>query len=179
MSVRIIQCGIQDVQAISDVAIKSYKDFYLHLWHDDGSWYINRSFSNSIIEQELKHPDHVFFLVNEGEESIGFLKLNINQALKGFADNDSIELERLYLIKSATGKGYGRQAMNFCFDYASRLNKDIIWLKAMDTSDAVGFYETVGFHHCGTLTLDFPQMKKEFRGMVVMMKRLSKTEHGT
>ena len=174
VSLEIIPCGMGDAEIISEVAIRSYKDFYLRLWHDDGSWYIDRSFSLPVIEKELKDPNHVFFLLKEAEEPIGFLKLNLNQPLSGFDACDCIELERIYLIKSATWKGYGRQAMNFCLDYANEVNKDIIWLKAMDTSDAVGFYQAIGFHHCGTKTLDFSMMKKEFRGMVIMMKRLSK-----
>jgi GNAT superfamily N-acetyltransferase len=75
-------------------------------------------------------------------------------------------------MKVATGKGYGRQAVEFCFDYAKNLKKEIIWLKAMDSSDAVAFYENLGFEVCGTFRLDFPQMKPEFRGMVIMLKRL-------
>ena len=174
MSLRIIPCNIIDAQAISEVAIQSYKDFYLHLWYDVGAWYINHSFSQTVIEKELKDPNHIFFLVHEEQSPIGFLKLNIDQPLKEYEEYNCIELERMYLIRPSTGKGYGHQAMNFCFDYGEKLNKDIIWLKAMDTSDAVGFYEALGFKHCGRLTLNFPQMKEEFRAMVVMMKRLSK-----
>jgi len=172
VSLQITPCGLRDAQAISDVAIRSYKDFYLHLWHDGGNWYINYSFSRPIIENELNDTNHAFFLVNDKEGPIGFLKLNIDKPLKGHELYNCIELERIYLIKVATGKGYGHQAMDFCFDYAKSLKKDIIWLKAMDTSDAVGFYESLGFRRCDSLTLSFPQMKEEFRGMVVLMKRL-------
>jgi hypothetical protein len=52
------------------------------------------------------------------------------------------------------------------------LNKEIIWLKAMDSSDAVLFYERLGFERCGTSILDFEQMKIDFRGMIIMMKKL-------
>jgi GNAT superfamily N-acetyltransferase len=173
LPLQIISCNSEDATTISDVAIRSYNDFYLHLWYDNGDWYVNHSFSQPVLEKEIKDPNHAFFLLNEKENSVGFLKLNIDQPLKGYREYNCIELERIYLIKSATGKGYGRQAMNFCFDYARGLKKEIMWLKAMDTSAAVKFYEALGFEHCGILSLDFPQMKEEFRGMVVMMKVLS------
>jgi GNAT superfamily N-acetyltransferase len=111
--------------------------------------------------------------ISEGKkDTVGFLKLNIDQPLKDYEQYNCIELERIYLVKSATGKGFGRSVVEFCFDYARTLNKEIIWLKAMDSSDAVCFYEKLGFERCGTFFLDFEQMKIEFRGMVIMMKRL-------
>lgn len=173
LPLQIIPCSTEDAKTVSDVAIRSYKDFYLHLWYDNGGWYINHSFSQPVFEKEIKDHNHAFFLLNEKEDPVGFLKLNIDHPLKGYEQYNCIELERIYLIKSATGKGYGRKTMDFCFDYAKRLKKEIIWLKAMGTSSAVLFYEALGFEHCGSLFLDFPQMKEEFRGMVVLMKRLS------
>ncbi len=169
---QIIPCGTGDAKMLSEIAIRSYKDFYLYLWHDNGAWYIDRCFNPSALENELNGTNHAFFLLNENEDTVGFLKLNIDQLLKGYEQHNCIELERIYLIKSATGKGYGRQAMEFCFDYAKKLQKEIIWLKAMDSSSAVVFYEGLGFERCGNLYLDFRQMKDEFRGMVVMMKGL-------
>jgi GNAT superfamily N-acetyltransferase len=174
-TLQIVPCNLEDVQTISEVAIRSYKDFYLYLWHDDGSWYINRSFSQSVLNEEIKDRNHAFFLLNEKHNPVGFLKLNIERPLKKYEQYNCIELERIYLIKSATGKGYGQHAMNFCFDYARGLKKDILWLKAMDSSAAVSFYESLGFEHCGSFSLEFSQMKEEFRGMVIMMKRLAET----
>jgi diamine N-acetyltransferase len=168
----IIACKPEDEKRLSDIAIRSYKDFYLYLWHEGGDWYINQSFSPSVFKKQLKDHNHAFFLLNEKEKPVGFLKLNIDQPLNGYSQYNCIELERIYFIKAATGKGYGRQAMEFCFDYARRLKKEIIWLKAMDSSDAVSFYKKLNFKSCGSFHLDFQQMKKEFRGMIVLMKWL-------
>jgi diamine N-acetyltransferase len=169
---KILPCGVKDAKELSDIAIRAYKDYYIYLWWDDGDWYINQSFAQAVFERQLTDYKQLFFLLNELEDPIGFLKLNVDRSLEGYHQHSSIELERIYLIKAATGKGYGRQAVEFCFDYAKELKKEIIWLKAMDSSDAVAFYEKLGFEVCGTFRLGFPQMKPEFRGMVIMLKRL-------
>jgi GNAT superfamily N-acetyltransferase len=173
-TLEIIPCDNTDAEKLSAIAIRSYKDFYLYLWHDDGTWYIDHSFAPSVLEKELNNRNHAFFLLNEKGVPAGFLKLNIDQPLKGYEQYNCIELERIYFIRSATGKGYGRQVMEFCFDYSRKLKKDIIWLKAMamDSSDAILFYKKSGFEICGSHSLDFPQMKQEFRGMSILMKRL-------
>jgi len=172
ISMEIIACGTHDSKKLSDIALRSYNDFYLYLWHDNGEWYRNRCFTPSVFEEELKEPNHAFYLLKEKGETVGFLKLNIDQPLTGHEQYDSLELERIYLVKSATGKGFGRRVVEFCFDYARNLHKEVIWLKAMDSSDAVLFYKRMGFEQCGTFVLDFEQMKKEYRGMVIMMKKL-------
>ena len=172
VSLEIVRCDIQDAKELSDVAIRSYNDFYLYLWHDNGEWYVNRCFVPSVFEKELKEPNNEFYLLKEKGEAVGFLKLEIDHPLKNYEQYNCIELERIYLVKSSTGKGLGRSVVEFCFDYARKLNKEIIWLKAMDSSDAVFFYEKLGFERCGSFFLDFEQMKIEFRGMVIMMKRL-------
>ena len=171
-TLQIIPCTKKDAVALSEIAIRSYKDFYLYLWHDDGGWYIQRSFAPSVFEEQLPDPNHAFFFIRDDTNVIGFLKLNIDQPLPNHEHCQCLELERIYLVKSATGKGYGRRVVEFCFEYARQFNKQIIWLKAMDSSEAVFFYEKLGFERCVTSQLDFQLMKKEFRGMVIMKKKI-------
>lgn len=171
-SLEIIPCTIKDAEKLADIAIRSYKDYYLYLWHDNGDWYIKRSFAPAVLQRELEDPNSAFYLLLANRKTVGFLKLNIDQPLKNYEQYNCLELERIYLIKSATGKGLGRRVVEFCFEYAKGLDKEIIWLKAMDSSDAVLFYEKLEFERCGTSLLDFEQMKIEFRGMVTMMKKL-------
>jgi GNAT superfamily N-acetyltransferase len=171
-SLEMFPCGIKDAKKLSDIAIRAYKDFYLYLWYDNGDWYIKHSFTPSVIEKQLANPNNAFFLLNEQENPVGFLKLNIDQPLGGYDQYDAMEVERIYFTKPATGKGHGRRVMEFCYEYARALKKEIIWLKAMDSSDAVLFYKKLEFDICGSFMLDFQQMKPEFRGMIIMMKRL-------
>ena len=169
----IVACGPSDVDRISEVAIQSYKEFYLHLWFDDGSWYITRSFRPDVIKEEMNNPNAAFFLLVMQNELVGFIKLNVDQPLNGENEFRSTELERIYLLKKVTGLGLGRKAMEFCFDFAKKKNKQVIWLKAMDTSEAIEFYKRMGFVICGELRLDFELMKPELSGMKILMKGLT------
>jgi diamine N-acetyltransferase len=168
----IIPCNASDVPTLAAVAVKSYLETYSYLWNDGGKWYINRYFAEPVLENDLRQPNQVWFLLEENVATVGYLKLNITHALEGYENYDCLELERIYLINDVQGKGYGRQTVEFCEQYARRLNKDIIWLKAMDSVGAPAFYEKLGFKLCGTYMLDFELMKEELRGMVVMMKWL-------
>lgn len=168
----IIPCNAQDVQTLAAVAVQSYLEVYPYLWHDEGEWYIEKCFAEPVLANDLRQPDQAWFLLKENGTAVGYLKLNIHHALAGYENYDCLELERIYLVDAVKGKGYGRQAVEFSEHYARRLNKDIIWLKAMDSTANPAFYEKLGFKLCGTYRLSFELLKEELRGMVVMMKWL-------
>ena len=100
-------------------------------------------------------------------------KINVNAPLEDFAEKSCLELERIYLNKEAAGKGVGKKLVELTFKIANQHNKDIVWLKAMDTNDnAIAFYKKMGFQIIGSHLLRHPLMKKELRGMVIMIKEL-------
>ena len=172
-TIKFTPCTITDLHTLQDIAINSYGDHYLYLWYDGGMWYVDQSFNDAALKKELEDSNVAFFLIYDGEELVGFLKLNINKALDGESEDESLELERIYLTKSAAGKGIGRKAVEFTAAFAQERNKRLIWLKAMDSSEAaIRFYEQNGFQKCGTYSLDYEQMKPEYRGMVVLKMEL-------
>ena len=166
--IKITPCTTADIYTLQDIAINSYGDHYLYLWHDGGMWYLNRCFSEDALKKELEDTNAAFFLIYAEDELVGFLKLNISKETEGYSADEALELERIYLTRSASGKGIGKEAVNFTKQYAQKLDKKVIWLKAMDSSRSVIFYEQNGFEKCGTYTLDFEAMKEEYRGMYVM-----------
>ena len=168
----IIPCNPSDLHTLQDIAINSYGDHYLYLWYDGGMWYIDRCFSDAALKKELEDANSAFFMVQADEQLVGFLKLNIDKELEGYSAQDALELERIYLLKSATGKGIGKALLDFTKQYSRQRNKKVIWLKAMDSSPSVAFYEQHGFVKCGTSSLDFEAMKEEYRGMYTLKLNL-------
>jgi ribosomal protein S18 acetylase RimI-like enzyme len=162
----------KDAALLSKVAIKAYSDHYLHLWYDGGKWYINKCFTIEALTAELNDSNAAFYLALYDNAPVGFLKLNIDAALNG-EDKNALELERIYLNKEATDKGIGSQLMRLTIKIAEENNKELVWLKAMDTNEAsIAFYEKMGFTITGTCTLPHQLMKEELRGMVIMEKSL-------
>jgi GNAT superfamily N-acetyltransferase len=162
-----------DADELADVALRAYTDHYLHLWHDGGAWYINRSFTPEVLRRELADANARFYIVQQHGQPVGFLKLNLHQPSPCHETANALELERIYLVKAVTGKGVCKASMQFVIDQARQLNKELIWLKAMDSShDALAFYRAMGFEPCGTDRLSFDVMKEALRGMVVLQRPL-------
>jgi diamine N-acetyltransferase len=163
---------LNDAETLSALSTQIYAEHYIHLWDDEGVWYMNNSFSISQLQEELSDSNNLFFFASHENQNVGFLKLRPQNQLTD-EQGEGFEIERIYLQKSTTGKGIGRQLMEFAIEMAITQNKDYIWLKAMDSSlDAINFYRKLGFEICGASRLDYALLKPELRGMVTMKKIL-------
>jgi GNAT superfamily N-acetyltransferase len=99
---------------------------------------------------------------------MGFLKTqNVDN------QEDTLELERIYLRANATGQGIGEQAILFVEKLAKASGKKRLLVKAMDSAaDAMRFYQKMGFKEVTRFQLAFPMMKEMYKGMIIMEKCL-------
>jgi ribosomal protein S18 acetylase RimI-like enzyme len=166
---------IDSIQAnmLSRLSKAIYKEYYLHLWHPGGAdWYQDEyAYHPDKLRMELDDSNNQHFVVYENDKPLGYLKIRINAVLQEYESMNSLEIERIYLHKEIAGKGIGRELMLLSEAIAKENNKQMIFLKAMDSSaDAIAFYQKMGYTICGTWVLPFEQMKEEYRGMVILSK---------
>ena len=175
--VRIAPINISDADALAVLSKSIYKEYYLHLWYPGGAnWYMDEyAYTPGKLRSELADTNNLHFIVYDDNLPMGYLKIRLHETLEGFEQLNSLEIERIYLHKKIAGKGIGKQLMRLSEEIAVKHTKEMIFLKAMDSSsDAIAFYQKRGYALCGTLTLPFPQMKEIYRGMVILKKELLK-----
>ena len=167
---------VTDAAILSALAKEIYKEHYLHLWDTGGAeWYMETyAYAQHIIEKELANEDNEYILAVENGRYVGYLKLVLNAQLANYERLNALEVERVYLRTTAIGKGLGKKLLQYALEKARELNKEIIFLKAMDTStEAIGFYKKAGYLICGSMQLPLPeysQMKIAYRGMVILKR---------
>ncbi|HLM59593.1 MAG TPA: GNAT family N-acetyltransferase [Pyrinomonadaceae bacterium] len=162
--------GLSDLRELRDIGIGSYVPHYTHMWKPGGlEWYLNRCFGDDFLEKELVNENVEYYIISAAEQNIGILKLVLQEPLPDSEIVNALYLEKIYFIKEWTGKGVGRELMNFVFERAKQMNRDCVWLVAMDTAEKpVRAYEEAGFTiHCHEF-LDFELLKDEFKGTFVM-----------
>jgi len=162
-------CTKEDIDLVTRVLLQSYRETYTYLWFDDGESYIQANFNTKRLNDELSDPNSAFFLAYDGQDPVGVIKLNIDSPLGSYSANKALELERIYFIKEALGKGMGKEAVDFVESFARQRKKSIVWLKAMDSSAAVKFYLRKNFRITGEAWLSYEVMKDEYKRMVVMV----------
>jgi GNAT superfamily N-acetyltransferase len=132
-------------------------------------WYLQKCFGDEFLQNELVDTNVEYYIISSELENIGILKLVLRKPLPDSDVENALYLEKIYFIKEWTGKGVGRELINFALDRAKELNRDYVWLVAMDTAEKpIAAYERAGFTiHCRE-RLDFEMMKDEFKGTIVM-----------
>ena len=174
--ISLYRASVTDAEMISTLAKEIYKEHYLHLWHGDGAaWYMNtNAYALDKIENELIDKNTEYIIAIENGRNVGYLKMVFTAILSPDDNRNAMEVERIYLHKASMGKGLGRKLMKFALEKARALKKEIIFLKAMDTStEAIAFYKKAGYTICGSIQLPLPEyslMKEEYRGMVILKR---------
>jgi len=161
-------CSQDDIMLILEICKQSYLEHYTYLWTDEGDNYMRVSFTKEKILSEMEDVNSQFYLIYAEEKPVGVLKINYDKSVDGTSNRDYLEIERIYFLKQAAGKGLGKHALNMVHQLAKRGNKKTIWLKAMKGADAVQFYERQGFLVTGEVDLSFPYIKDELKRMVMM-----------
>lgn len=175
-SIDIKKIDRSSAEALSSLAKNIYVHHYAHLWLAGGmDWYMNEfAYPVSKITSEIENENCLHYLAYINNEPVGYLKINIDAAIKGGDINEGIELERIYIDASTVNKGLGTYLMNFVFDVAKCYQKKYIFLKAMDTAElALQFYKKMGYEIVGSFRLSdttFHLMKEEYRGMYILKK---------
>lgn len=163
-------CSEDDIPQILKIYRQSYVEHYTYLWTDNGENYMNMSFTKEKIFSEMNDNNTRFFLIYSEKLPVGVLKINDSKSFNGAINNDSLEIERLYFLKEAAGKGLGKSTLEMVLELAASEKKKNIWLKAMKTADAVKFYQKQDFLTIGETDLSYPFLKDEFKRMVIMKR---------
>ncbi|RYU94117.1 GNAT family N-acetyltransferase [Emticicia agri] len=164
-------CSKEDIPQLVAIATQSYQEHYTHLWTDGGKNYMKNSFNEEQFLKEIVQPNSIFFLVIIDNLPVGLVKLNIDKAVDDYSANEALELERIYFLKNASGKGLGKETLLMITAFAKDRNKKIIWLKAMKGGNAEAFYQKQGFDVIGETLLDYPFIRAEHTEMVIMSKK--------
>ena len=170
--IHIKECDINQADVLSDIAIQTYKQTYTYLWLDDGAAYLKRFYGKDDLEKELAIPGISWFLVYDDDKVAGYFKVK-ESALSPYTQQQCLEIEKLYLLHQYLGKGIGKAVMNFIFDLTKHQQRPVLWLKVMESSPAILFYEACGFKQTGRAYLDYPFMIDEYRWLLTYVLEMA------
>ncbi len=135
-----------DLPALRDISISTfYEAFIRYNTEQDMQDYISKYFSAEKLLEELRNPQSEFYFAILDGRPVGYLKINFGYAQTDLKDGNSIEIERIYVLKELRGKNIGQ----FLFDKAVQLAKekglDYLWLGVWENNPgAIKFYERNG-----------------------------------
>lgn len=141
------KASTEDLETIQNVGRETfYETFAKHNSEDEMQKYLDESFASEKLIKELTTLDSQFFIAWEGESPIGYLKLNSGKAQTELQDENSIEIERIYVKSKYHGKKMGQILYDKALEIALQEKKKYLWLGVWEENvRAVNFYKKNGF----------------------------------
>lgn len=140
------------MNALIDISRKTFVDAF-EKDNDpiDFITYINEAFEKSTIQKQLQNSDSTFYFVYKDAALVGYFKLNVNAAQTDIKTEESLELERIYVLQEFQGEQIGKQMLQETLKIASSMQKEFIWLGVWENNkDAIRFYQKHDFVKFGT-----------------------------
>lgn len=132
-----------------DTFMETFYDMY-----DKGSIdrYCKEAFNQEKILKEIETEGSYFFLAYVDEKIAGYTKVNIGDAEIEKEYKDSLEIQRIYILKEFQNQHVGKALMEHDIAFAKSLdNIKYIWLGvAPDNYKAQRFYKSFGFYKIGS-----------------------------
>ena len=154
-SPRIRTATLADAEPLAALAERTFRDTFADdNSTDDMEAYVRDSFSLDRVRAELADDVNAFLLafVDDAARPAGYAKLRKGTTAPSVTGPDPVELQRLYVDRSAMGLGVGAALMRASLDAARAAGRRTLWLGVWErNARAISFYErwqfaTVGEH---------------------------------
>ena len=141
------KADLSDLAALQQVGRDTFfETFAQSNTEADMKKYLEQSFNETKVKEELTNPDSLLFIAWDDDQPIGYLKVNVDKAQTELQDKTALEIERIYVRSTHHGKNVGHLLYEKALEIALRQKKAYIWLGVWEENPrAIRFYEKNGF----------------------------------
>lgn len=153
-SIQIREVAQDEVEALQKIGKQTFSEtFSPHNSEANMRHYLDNGFTIPKLAGELCHPSSRFYFAMDRDQVIGYLKVNFATAQTELQTEDSLEIERIYVLKAYQGKKVGQLLYEQAITVAKAHKLDYIWLGVWEKNEhALGFYTRNGFVQFGQHT---------------------------
>src|SRR5688572_13755352 len=108
--------------------------------------YLEENLTLKKLTAELNNSDTEFYFAETDKQAIGYLKINTSDAQTELKNENSLEIERIYVLKEYLGKKAGQLLFDKALAIAKKKKVELVWLGVWEeNSRAINFYKKNGF----------------------------------
>jgi len=135
------------VDLLRNISIQTFTETFSSLNSvENMADYLASNLSAEKLIDELNTPGSEFYFAILDDKIIGYLKLNTGQAQTELKTINSLEIERIYILKEHQRKKAGQFLFEKAIHIARQKAVDFIWLGVWEENySAIGFYLKNGF----------------------------------
>jgi ribosomal protein S18 acetylase RimI-like enzyme len=146
-SMTIRQATIHDLAALQAISRKTFAETFSEgNTEADMATYLKDGFSEEKLSAEIQFQNALFYFAENGDELLGYLKVNFGDAQTEKQDPNALEIERIYVLQQFQGMTVGQKLYAHAYAIALARNAPYIWLGVWEKNQrAIGFYQKQGF----------------------------------
>lgn len=147
MSIQLVQATINDLEIVRQIGIDTFFESFASVNTEENmAHYLETGFSRERVAAELSNADSEFHLAYQGDQLIGYLKINHGPAQSELKDGTALEIERIYVLKAWQGLKIGQLFYEKAIEIARARQYAYVWLGVWEENEkAIGFYKRNGF----------------------------------
>ena len=135
----ILQLGLISRQTFSDTFAEENSN-------ENMNKYLEEHLTDERLMEEISDVNASFYFATDGDNVIGYMKLNTGIAQTELKDQHTLEIERIYVLKQYLGKKAGQALFNKALQVAGEKKFTYIWLGVWEkNARAIKFYHKNGF----------------------------------
>jgi ribosomal protein S18 acetylase RimI-like enzyme len=146
-NIEIRKISLSDIIQLKSIGRQTFYETFANTnTESDMAKYLDENFSPEKLSDEITTPNSAFYFASVGNKVIGYLKVNSGSAQTELKDQNTFELERIYVLKEFQGKRVGQKLYETALNLAKIAKADFIWLGVWEKNHrALLFYEKNGF----------------------------------
>lgn len=146
-NINIIKAGPDDVKTLQTISRSTFVETYAASNSEANmKAYLEKDFSLEQLAKELQDENAEFYFAELEGNIIGYLKLNSGASQTELKDANSLEIERIYVLKAYHGKKAGQLFYEKAVQVATERKMDYVWLGVWEQNPrAISFYKKNGF----------------------------------
>lgn len=147
MDITIRKITVSDINELQKIGKLTFEEtFSSENSEENMTEYLENAFATETIKAELTDKNSEFYFAEQNGKTIGYLKVNIGQSQTEIKDENTLEIERIYVLKEFHGKSVGQLLYDKAIEVAKQKGSDYVWLGVWEENPrAINFYKKNGF----------------------------------
>ena len=147
MDITLKSASITDVHDLQVIAQQTFRDTFLeHNTEENINEYLVTKLSIDKLTAELQNENSRFIFAVIDQNIVGYLKVNFGPSQTELKNNQSLEIERIYIAKEFQGKKVAPVLFEKALQIAREASLKFVWLGVWEENKrAIKFYEKNGF----------------------------------
>ncbi|MES2587895.1 MAG: GNAT family N-acetyltransferase [Bacteroidota bacterium] len=142
----LIKVELEDVEKLQEICIQTFNESYFDKNSEANMvLFLNENFNLEKLKGELMNSNSICFFARQAENILGYLKLNWGNSQTEKQTVESIEIERIYVLKEFKGQKIGQKLFDKAIEIAKLKKVNYLWLGVWEENlDALRFYKKNG-----------------------------------